>query len=85
MQITNGAITSLFSESTATGFLQSIDGLTTAAGYAISHIPTSTDPLATIQISSVPEPASVVMLGVGVVGLLVGCGAMRSRRPGRGG
>ena len=83
MQITNGAVTSLFSESTATDFLNSINGLTTAAGYTITHIPTSSDPIATIQISAVPEPASVVMLGVGVVGAVVGCGAMRSRRRGQ--
>src|SRR5262245_41703208 len=37
-QITNGVIASLFSESTATSSLQSINGLTTAAGYPISHV-----------------------------------------------
>ena len=70
-QITNGAITSLFSEPGAPAFLQSIDGLTTVAGYTISHIPTSTDLIATITISSVPEPASMVMLGMGVIGMVV--------------
>src|SRR5262249_31393225 len=50
MQISNGSITSLFSESTATGFLQSIKGLTTVAGYSISHVLGSSDLLATIQV-----------------------------------
>lgn len=72
MQITNGAVTSLFSESTAPGFLQSILGDTTAAGYTISHVPTSDDLLATIQIASVPEPSSILILGIGIAGLLVG-------------
>ncbi len=69
-QITDGKVTSLFSESTASTFLGGIDGKTTAAGYTITHIPTSTDPIATIQISSVPEPSSLVLLGLGVAGLV---------------
>ena len=78
-QITNGAITSLFSEPGAPAFLQSIDGLTTVAGYTISHIPTSTDLIATITISSVPEPASMVMLGMGVIGMVVVGRSMKPR------
>jgi Spondin_N/PEP-CTERM motif len=77
---TSNPIVSLFSESTATTFLQGIDGQTTAAGYAISHIPTSTDLIATIQISSVPEPASIAMLGTGILGVLIGFRTLRSRK-----
>ncbi|MHB1561858.1 MAG: spondin domain-containing protein, partial [Isosphaeraceae bacterium] len=69
-QITNGKVTSLFNESTASTFLGGIDGKTTAAGYTISHIPTSTDLIATIQVSSVPEPSTFVLLGLGIAGLL---------------
>lgn len=70
-QITNGMVTSLFNESTASTFLNGIDGKTTAAGYTITHIPTSTDLIATIRISSVPEPSSFLLLGLGAAGLAV--------------
>jgi hypothetical protein len=80
---TSDPVTSLFSESTATTFLQGIDGKTTNAGYVISHIPTSSDLIATIQISSVPEPSSIAMLGTGVLGALFGFRMLRSRKLGR--
>jgi hypothetical protein len=74
-QIADGAITTVFPASAA--FLSTIDGLTTAAGYQISHIPTSSDLIATIQINSVPEPSSIALLGIAVIGLAV---ISRSRR-----
>ncbi len=82
---TSNPVTSLFSESTASTFLQGIDGDTTNAGYVISHIPTGSDLIATIQISSVPEPASIAMLGTGVLGALFGFRTMRSRNRDRNG
>ncbi len=82
---TSNPVTSLFSESTASNFLQGIDGKTTAAGYVISNVPTSSQLIATIQISSVPEPASIAMLGTGVLGALFGFRTMRSRNRGRNG
>ncbi len=68
-QIANGTITTVLPNSAA--FLNSINGLTTVAGYQISHIPTSNDLIATIQINSVPEPASIALFGMGVIGLAV--------------
>jgi len=82
-QITNGAITPFLTEVNSTTFLQSIDGLTTVAGYQISHVFSANDLVATINISSVPEPASVVLLGLGVAGMLVAGQTVRSRKAGR--
>ncbi len=62
-------------------FLDSINGLTTAAGYTITNVPTSGQLLATIQINSVPEPASIVLFGMGVIGLVVIGRSRASRGP----
>jgi hypothetical protein len=77
MQITNGKITSVLPNSAA--FLNSINGLTTAAGYTITNVPTSGQLIATIQISSVPEPASIALFGMGVLGVLLASRSVRSR------
>jgi hypothetical protein len=82
-QISNGAITPFLTEPNSTAFLQSINGLTTAAGYPISHVFSANDLIATITISSVPEPASVVLLGLGVAGTLVARQLVRSRKADR--
>ncbi len=81
-QITNGAVTPFLTEPGATSFLQSIDGLTTAAGYQISHLFSADDLIDTITISSVPEPGSVVLLALGVTGMFVAGRAVRSRTTG---
>ncbi|MGO9466688.1 MAG: spondin domain-containing protein [Isosphaeraceae bacterium] len=72
MQITDGMITPFLSEPNSASFLQSIEGLTTAAGYPISHVFSADDLIATIQISSVPEPSSLLLLGLGLAGVLYG-------------
>lgn len=69
MQISGGKITTVLPASAT--FLNSISGLTTAAGYTITNVPTSGQLIATIQISSVPEPASILLFGTGIIGLIV--------------
>ena len=69
-QITDGSITPFLTEPGAASFLQSITGLTTVAGYQISHEFGANTPIATIYISSVPEPSSALLLGVGATAVL---------------
>jgi PEP-CTERM motif len=82
-QFTNGGITPFLTEVNSAAFLQSIVGLTTVAGYQISHVFSANDLVATINISAVPEPSSVVLLGLGVAGMLVAGQIVRSRKAGR--
>ncbi len=76
-QITDGKVTRFLGESNASSYLQSIDGLTTAAGYPISHVFGPSDVIATITISSVPEPSTIATFTIGLAGTLV---AARHRR-----
>jgi hypothetical protein len=81
-QLANGSITPFLTESNASSYLQSINGLTTAAGYDITHVFTSNDLIATITISAaaaVPEPASCLLLGFGMASLLGLSRVVRSR------
>ena len=77
-QITNGTISTVLPNSEA--FLNSINGLTTVANYTITNVPTSDQLVATIQVNSVPEPASIATLGIGMVGLLIGSRIVRGRK-----
>jgi hypothetical protein len=79
-QITGGSITPLLTEPGAASFLQSITGLTTIAGYNITHDFGANDLIATIENSSVPKPTSVVMLGIGAATLVVARRRARSRK-----
>jgi hypothetical protein len=79
-QISGGSIAPLFSEAGAPSFLQSIEGLSTIGGYTVTSDFGPTDLIATFQINSVPEPTSVVMLGIGAAALLVSRRRARSRK-----
>lgn len=81
MQITDGTIVPVLPNSA--DFLNSIKGLTTAVGYTITNVPTSDQLIATIQISSVPEPASIAMFSMGVIGMIVGSRLLRPRTAGK--
>jgi hypothetical protein len=65
-----GLIHSVFGDPGSSDYLASFTGLTTAAGYTISHLITPGDLLATIRIESVPEPSSIILLGLGFFGVL---------------
>ncbi|MDG3005060.1 spondin domain-containing protein [Paludisphaera mucosa] len=73
-----GVITRVFGGSIdQSAYLASIDGRATPYGYNISHLISPGDLIATITITSVPEPSTFLMLGVAAVG--VGLAARRSR------
>ena len=75
----NGTIGPVFGGSIDhTAYLNSILGKATPAGYDISHLISPNDLIATIQISSVPEPSTMIMLGMGISGAFLA--ARRSRK-----
>jgi len=57
--------------------LSNFIGTDTAAGTTIGAVPVGSTPFARITITVVPEPTSVALAGLGVVGL---CGMIRRRR-----
>ena len=76
----NGTIMMVFGGATDfSGYLNSIDGKATPAGYDISHLISSGDLIATIRISSVPEPSTAILFGLGFSGVLVAAGYRKLR------
>lgn len=75
-----GVVALVFGGPDQTDYLNSILGQATPYGYDISHLISANDLIATIQINSVPEPSSVVLLGAGAAGLLFASARKASRR-----
>ncbi|WP_422931812.1 spondin domain-containing protein [Singulisphaera sp. PoT] len=74
----NGVISPVFGGATdPSAYLNSILGKATPKGYDISHLISSDDLIATIQISAVPEPSTFAVLGLGIMAML------RKALPGR--
>jgi hypothetical protein len=77
----NGVVTQVFGGPIDySSFLNSINGQATPYGYDISHLISSGDLIATINIQSVPEPSTLVMFGIGAAGLVVAARRKGSRR-----
>jgi len=69
----NGLVSRVFGgPNDFSSYLNSINGKATPYGYDISHIITSNDLIATITVQSVPEPSTLVMFGIGAIGLMIG-------------
>jgi hypothetical protein len=68
----NGVVTQVFGGPIDySSYLNSINGQATPYGYNISHLIGPGDLIATINVESVPEPSTLVMVGLGAVGLAV--------------
>jgi hypothetical protein len=76
----NGTIMAVFGGGTDfSAYLSSIDGKPTPAGYDISHLISSGDLIATIQISSVPEPSTLALFALGMPGAVLATRRFRGR------
>ena len=66
----NGTAHLFFDETNAGNYLSSINGVSTPGG-TISRLFGPGDLIATIQVTAVPEPSSLVLAGIGMCGLIL--------------
>ena len=80
----NGTAGLFFDRNDAGAYLSSINGVQTAAGYAISHLFSRNESLLTIRISAVPsavpEPSTALLCGLGLGAVAIAGGIKRVRR-----
>lgn len=67
----NGTIALFLGQAGAADYINSILGLTSATGYEFTELVPADGVLATIEISEVPEPSTLVLAALGISGLVV--------------